>query len=98
MSSEGAGADDEPGEPEQSEGQRCLKMRDRIRTLDEEIGGLDGDRMAFTDEGEQKRARDRKLLALLEAERVKAVEELNGILAAVPDAEPEEDPDAKYLQ
>lgn len=93
MRQESAPGDDD--EPELSDGDRCLKLRSRIRTLGEEIEGLDGDRSAFTDEGEQKRAKDKKLTALLAADREKAVEELNGILS-VPAAEPGEDPDAKW--
>ncbi len=93
MRHETAPGDDD--EPELSEGERCLELRSRIRTLDEELEGLDGDRAAFTSDGKTERARDRKLIALYEAQREKAVEELNGILA-VPDAEPEEDPDEKW--
>lgn len=83
----------EEDEPEVSEGQRCLELRDRIRTLKEEIESLDGDRAAFTDEGEQKRSQDRKLIALLEGERKSAIEILNGILAVMPDVKPEGDDD-----
>lgn len=92
MRQEGEGDDEPEQDPSEGEGSRCLKLRQRIQTLGEEIEALHGDRTAFTGEGQRERARDRKLIALLEAEREKAVEELNGILA-VPDAEPEEEDD-----
>lgn len=78
----------ESGDPLPSEGSRCLELRSRIRTLKEEITDLDGGRLAFTEEGEKKRAEDRKLIVLLEAEREKTEKELSEILSTVEDPEP----------
>jgi len=89
MRHESASGDDDEPEPELSGGSRCLELRQRIQTLGEEMEALRGERTAFTEEGVNKRAEDRKVISLLEAERAKAVEELNEILSAVSDAEPE---------
>jgi len=84
----------ESGDPQiLSEGDRCLQLRSRIRTLEEEIEGLNRNRSAFTDEGDKKRAEDRKLIVLLEAEWEKAEKELSEILSAVEDPEPPDEPD-----
>lgn len=86
------GKESESGDAQtHSEGERCLELRSRIRTLEEEIEGLNGDRAAFTEEGVEKRAEDRKLIVLLEAEREKAEKELSEILSTVEDPEPLED-------
>ncbi len=82
---EGMGEESESGDLAPSEGERCLELRNRIRTLEEDIKDLDGDRLAFTEEGEKKRAEDRKLIVLLEAERKKTEKELSEILSAVED-------------
>jgi len=88
----------ESGDPAPTEGERCLELRSRIRLLKEEIAGLDGDRSAWTEEGESKRAEDRKLIVLLEAERDKTEKELSEILSTVEDPGPALEDEAKWSQ
>ena len=86
------GEESETGEDQvASEGARCLELRERIRTLKGEIEDLDGNRLAFTDEGAAKRAEDRKLVVLLEAEREKVGEQLSEILSTVEGPPPEDE-------
>lgn len=82
------------------QGERVLALRRHIRKLDEELkltavdsGFLD---RVFTEKTDEEEADEKKLAVLLTAERDKAAQELREILAALPDAEPEEDPDDKW--
>jgi len=92
------GEESESGDPAPSEGERCLELRGRIRTLEKEIEDLDGTRPAFTVKGDEKRAEDRKLIVLLEAERDKTEKELSEILSTVEDPGPVLDDEAKWSQ
>jgi len=83
-----------------SEGARVLALRGHIRKLDEELKALRGEDRGllnfFTETTDEEEADEKKLAVLLTAERDKAAQELREILAALPDAEPEEDPDDKW--
>jgi len=85
---------------ELSEGERVLELRARLRELDDELKLLSGsDRgiFDFTEKTDEEEVEERKLVVLLEGERKKAAEALSEIIAAVPDAEPEE-ADDKWSQ
>ncbi len=91
-------SEDRPEEDidELSEGERVLELRARLRELDGELkllGSADRGIFDFTEKTEEEEVEERKLAILLEAERKKTAEELSEIIAAVPDAEPEETDD-----
>jgi len=79
-----------------SEGDRCLELRERIRTLKSEIEKLSEGYSIFTRGRKKKEGEDRKLAVLLEAELEKAEKELSEILSTVedpesPDSSPEDE-------
>ena len=92
------GQESESGDPSPTEGERCMELRSRIRTLEEEIEDLDGTRPAFTVKGDKKRSEDRKLIVLLEAELEETEKELSEILSTVEDPGPALDDEAKWSQ
>lgn len=81
---------------EASKAQRAVNIFRRLRQIPDEIEELNCDRAAFTENGERKRAADKKLAAALEAERSELQLELDRMLEELPEPPAEEQKKDKW--